>query len=86
MRTEFALVRAEMRDGFASVRAEMRDGFASVRGDLNQGIGSLREESIALWGEVNTRLDGIQQSMLRFGGALIVSLVALILAVLLRGG
>jgi phage host-nuclease inhibitor protein Gam len=79
-------LRGEMREEFTALRGEMTDGFASVRGELNQQVGSQREESVALWGEVNTRLDGIQQTMIRFNGALLVSLVALILAVLLRGG
>jgi phage host-nuclease inhibitor protein Gam len=79
-------LRSEMREEFTAVRTEMKDEFALVRGEMNQQVGSLREETVALWGEVNTRLDGIQQTMIRFNGALLVSLVALILAVLLRGG
>jgi hypothetical protein len=95
MQDEFAAVRTEIKDGstatkgeLAAVRTEIKDGstatkddFATVRGEF----ASLREENIAIWGGVNTRLDGSQQTMIRFNGALLVSMVALILAVLLRG-
>ena len=85
VRREFAAFRAEMKDEFAAVRLEMKDEFATVRGEINQQFGSLREENIALWGEINGRIDGMQQTMIRFGGAMIVSMMALILTVLLRG-
>jgi len=85
MKEEFAAVRTEMRGEFAALRTEMKDEFTAVRGEIRGEVGSLRKESVALWGEVNARLDGIQQTMIRSNGALLVAMVALVLAVLLRG-
>lgn len=68
----------------------MTDELGSLRGELNQQIGSLREdlqeEGVAIRTEINDRIDALQRTMAQFGGAIVVSFVGLVVALLLRGG
>jgi hypothetical protein len=70
MRTGFARVDQDMRD----LRTEVRDGFKDVRTE----IAEVRRD---LHGEI----DALRQTMIRFGGGMLLGFISVLAAILARG-
>jgi hypothetical protein len=70
MRTGFARVDQDMRD----LRTEMRDGFKELRSE----VGEVRRD---LHGEI----DALRQTMIRFGGGMLLGFISVLAAILARG-
>ena len=79
-----------MDEGFARVDRDLRDiraEIGSVRSELSAETRSLREELSAETGslrlEMNARFDALQRTLIQFGGGLVASFLALIVAFVL---
>jgi hypothetical protein len=86
MRDEFTDVRTEVRDEFTAVRTEMREGFAAVRTEMRDGFADVRAEMRAEFAAVREDIASMQGMMWRFGGAMIATFGAGLVAVAVRGG
>jgi hypothetical protein len=78
VREEFQAVRAEMREEFLGVREESRE----VRVEMHAGDKSLRAEMREGFGQIEARLDRMQQTMILFGGGLVAAMLSVLAAMI----
>ena len=76
MRSGFERLDRDMRD----LRVELRDGLGGVRSE----IGSVRTELGAEIGSVRAEIEALKTTLIRLGGAGIVTLLGVLAAVLAR--
>jgi hypothetical protein len=58
----------------ADLRSEMREGFASMRSEGREEFASVRSE-----------IDALRQTMIRFGGGMLLGFISVLAAILARG-
>jgi hypothetical protein len=64
--------------GVVELRREMRQEFGAVRQEMREEFGAVRKEMREEFGSLHARFDGMQQTMIRFGGIVIAALIGLV--------